>query len=602
MKTYRKIIYLILCFTCLFSYTCVKYLDKTIKADITVDKIFTSFPPFQGFVEKMYYDVIDFTTAGNTDIGFNWDDHTISQPKTSGDLYDGDYMKIADRRGMLGPFICTNGQLALGVERGSVPKCCDGARRSIWDNGWMGIRDANTALAHLGDLNNATDEEKQLLEGQAYFFRGYFHWEIMKQWGGIPYIDTVFSATDKMEVPQLNFYAAAEKVLADLQKAADLLPVDWDNTSVGQVTLGINRERLTKGMALSFIAQVHLWCASPLMNGVSTGSYTYNIDYCKKAAASAWKVIEMANQGVYTLTPWANYSDMFKTNNETEPGIVNEVMFKVPYSNLIARWATMPYQFAIIGGENGFMSPSQNLVELFEMAATGLPINDPASGFDPNNPWVGRDPRFDYNILKDQDRIVLNRNDVIAFAQLYTGGRDRGPGQSMGGFGFKKFVFTDWNTEDNGYGPGRYCLPKLRLAEIYLYYAEAVNEAYGPAGKDPSANLTAIDAVNIIRTRAKMPGVNAKFTGTTEAFRERIRNERAVELCFEAKRRDDLRRWYIAHETKYKDLYSCEFPKDHSQFQNVFAKPIVFDLKHYWFPFPTSQVQLYKGWKQNQGW
>lgn len=597
MKTYRKIIYLFLAFTCFFSYSCEEYLDKTIKADITEDKIFTTFTTYQGFVEKMYYDVIDFTITGNNSMDFNWGDDVIMRSNRR--FHEGDYMSIASGTNS-GPYCATKSRALM---RGFTSASSSYVTKGVWDNGWLGIRDANIALNHLNDLVNATAEEKQLLEGQAHFFRGYFHWEIMKQWGGIPYVDTVFSATDKMQAPQLGFYEAAEKVLADLQKAADLLPVDWDQTTVGQSTLGINRGRLTKGMALAYIAQVQLWCASPLCNGVSTGSYTYNSDYAKKAAASAWKVIEMANTGVYTLTPWANYADIFKKNNRTEPGIVKEVIFKALWQGRNARWFCLQWTFSHIGGENGFTSPSQNLVELFEMKNTGLPISDPASGFNPLNPWTGRDPRFSYNILKDQDRIVENRNDVTAFAQLYTGGRDRGSGQSMGGFGFMKFKFTNWNSADNGWGSsGLFCLPIIRLAEVYLWYAEAVNEAYGPSGKDPNSTLTAIDAVNIVRTRAGMPNVDAKFTGSADAFRERIRNERSIELCHEAKRRDDLRRWYVAHETKYKDLYSCEFPKDHSQFQNVFVKSIVFDLKHYWLPFPTSQVLLYEGWKQNPGW
>jgi starch-binding outer membrane protein, SusD/RagB family len=109
--------------------------------------------------------------------------------------------------------------------------------------------------------------------------------------------------------------------------------------------------------------------------------------------------------------------------------------------------------------------------------------------------------------------------------------------------------------------------------------------------------------VNLVRTRAGMPNVNDKFTGSKENFRERIRNERSVELIFEAKRRDDLRRWHIAHLDKYKDLYGCAFPQDHSYFNNRdYVKSIVFEEKHYWFPFPKSQVTLYEGWKQNPGW
>jgi hypothetical protein len=89
--------------------------------------------------------------------------------------------------------------------------------------------------------------------------------------------------------------------------------------------------------------------------------------------------------------------------------------------------------------------------------------------------------------------------------------------------------------------------PRIRLAEIYLIYAEAVNEAYGPKGIHPGANLSAVDAINIYRQRSKMVNVNGKFTDTKENFRERIRNERAVELAL--KQNDglisDVGMWHI---------------------------------------------------------
>ena len=75
--------------------------------------------------------------------------------------------------------------------------------------------------------------------------------------------------------------------------------------------------------------------------------------------------------------------------------------------------------------------------------------------------------------------------------------------------------------------------PLFRLAELYLDYAEAANEAYGPNTPAPGASLTAVQAINTIRTRAGMPNVNAAFTVDANAFRPRIKNERNVELSYE---------------------------------------------------------------------
>lgn len=595
MKANRKFLYirtfyLILCFICFFLSSCEKYLDKTIKADITSDKIFTTFPTFQGFVEKMYCDVVDCGWYGYNPVWNYGDDVSLTDFYRT--MQDGNYMSIMTTSG---------GSQLTPYTNGSTRSCTTGSK-SVWSNGWMAIRDCNTGLSHIKDLvSTTTDEEKNVLKGQCYFFRAYFHWMIMKQWGNIPYCDTLFRPTDKMEIPQLSIYATAEKVLADFQRAADLLPLDWDATIVGQPTLGINGGRLTKGMAWAFMAEVSMWCGSPLFNGTETGNYVYNIDYCKKAASFAWKVIDLKNQGVYAMEPWATYNQLFKTDDATLPGRSKEVIFRGPFGGVGCDALVRNFILSGIGGEGRFMSVTQNVVELFEME-NGLPINDPASGFVPLDPWNNRDPRFRNAIYVDQDRVVVNRNDAIAFAQFYTGGANRSSTSTETGFGCKKFIFTKWNTYDNQFSGGYITVPILRMADIYLFYAEAANEAYGgPSGKDPAANLTALDAVNIVRNRATMPNVNAKFLNQTD-FRERIRNERSVELAFENKRRDDQRRWYIAHLPQYTNLYSCEFPKDHSSFTKVFLRSIQFQQKHYWFPYPPNQVFLYPGWKQNPGW
>ena len=578
-----------------YSSSCEEYLDKTIEAEVTEEDVFKNFFNYQGFVETAYAQIVDFAFNPWEAPYFNWGDDVVHASRHRF-LQEGDYWPVV------------NGQTRECVYRNRIDKTIFVAGqaidegRGVWDNSWHGIRIANIALEHLDDLIDATPEERDVLEGQAYFFRGYFHWELMKQWGGIPYVEKVFKPADEMKLPKLNFHEAADKVIADLERAVDLLPVDWDNHPAGQRTLGNNRGRITKGMALAFIAQAQLFSGSPLMNGASTGQYTYNEKYLEDAANTAWKIIEMANQGIYELEPFSSYGNLFKSVGETnmEPGVSKEIIFKAPWYGSYSKYYVKPMVFRRVGGADHNSSPSQNLVEMFE-TEKGLPITDPESGFDPANPWKNLDPRFYFNILIDRDPIAIS---FPTNAELYTGGADRKAGDSSTGYGMKKFIDVTWNDFDGGWdgGAGFHCIPVIRLAEIYLYYAEAVNEIYGPQGKINSANLTAVDAVNIIRNRAGMPNVDSKFITSKEVFRDRIRNERAVELVFESKRRDDLRRWYVAHETKYKDLYAIEFPKDHSFFEKRLVKSIVFDQKHYWFPFPKEQVLLYEGWAQNPGW
>ncbi|MGV8094973.1 MAG: RagB/SusD family nutrient uptake outer membrane protein [Mangrovibacterium sp.] len=143
--------------------------------------------------------------------------------------------------------------------------------------------------------------------------------------------------------------------------------------------------------------------------------------------------------------------------------------------------------------------------------------------------------------------------------------------------------------------------PHLRLAEVYLNYAEAVNEAYGPTGSIPGG-ITAAEALNIVRNRAGVPDVDARYLNDKAAFREIARQERAVELCFEGHRWNDLRRWHIAHLLKYREKYHLEFDKEYTYFKKVLDVTTVHDEKHYWLPFEVAQVNMYPEFKQNPGW
>ncbi len=588
MKNYILLFYVLIGIFCFSS--CEKYLEKTPIADVSEKDVFSSFNTYQGYVETMYDDIVDWVHLTTSFGEFNWGDDLIPTQKRG--FIEGDYFWVIGNR--RSPYYNSGAERSNGFWNNNKVR-----RHAIWQNSWYGIRAANIALSHLDDLIDATDEQRNFIEGQAYFFRGYFHWEIMKAWGSIPYVDRVLAADEELRIPQLNLYETSEKVLSDLQKAANLLPVDWDLTKTGQPTLGQNIGRATKGMALSLKTECLLFNASPLFNGVATGSYDYNIDYCKRAAEAAWQVIDLANEGIYGLEPWDTYSDMFFRKDNTLPR-GKEIIFRNQQRGN-TRYFSSSFTFGHIGTDAWYSAPTQNYVDRFEMA-NGLPINDPASGYDPNDPWSNRDPRFDYNILIDKERIIKSLNDDRAFAQLYVGGRERGAPNSLTGYGFKKYWDETINVFDKGWNRYTYEVPKLRMSDLYLMYAEAANEAYGPNGKHPAANLTAVEAVNIIRNRANMPNVHEKFTGDKGAFRGRIWNERAVELAFEAKRWYDLRRWHVAHLPEYRELYALEFDKEHSYFKRVLVRTIEFTEKHYWLPFPTAQVNLYPEWKQNPGW
>ncbi len=588
--------------------SCEDYLDKAPESEISDSDVYSKFNTFQGFIEDIYQCVVDVANRDIHGMGnWNWGDDVVgAQGKRMGDFaINGDYMTWRDTD--VSPFFAGSKQTGNGESGNGRSK------RGYWDHGWLGIRKANMALANLDQLvepygSASLEEQKNLIAGQAYFFRGYFHFEIMRAWGGIPYIDQMLMPDMEMTFPRLSYAETAEKAALDFEMAANLLPEDWDDIATGQITAGKNEGRLTKGAAYGYLGKNWLYAASPLMNGVSTGNYEYNIEYCKRAAQAFMEVIKLADKGVYGLVPFSEYSNNFYKNDNTAPWTV-ETIFKNPvYGH--SQWNHGSEILVYCGGWSNYASPTENYVENFGMA-NGLPISvkgygDVAdSGYDPSDPWTGRDPRFYYNILIDGDQIVESDAAPRKTAQLYVGGEDRSAGNSVTGYGYRKFHHLRRNNKDDGMKNSFYMqCPQMRLADVYLMYAEAVNEAYGPnvAPVDIPDGLTAAEAVNRVRARAGVPDVDSRFLTDKTLFREIIRQERAVELAFEGHRWYDLRRWYIAHEKEYKELYALEFDAGHTYFKKVLYQTKTFEMKHYWLPFESSQVSIYPGFYQNPGW
>ncbi|MEA4935848.1 MAG: RagB/SusD family nutrient uptake outer membrane protein [Paludibacter sp.] len=571
--------------------SCESYLDKAPEVNISEKDVFKKFNTFQGYLEDIYQCVPDETLGRSAEMNWNYADDVLCTDRNmlSRHFDAGDYWYWEDQN--YSPFwgdISVNNNNSQGI-------------KGYWQNGWYGIRKTNVVLAHLKDLVSPTQEERNLLAGQAYFFRGYLHFEILRAWGGVAYIDTVYYPSDNMKLPRLSYQETANKVTTDLRRAAELLPANWDETTVGKATLGSNAGRITKMAAYGYLGKNLLYAASPLMNGITTGNYVYNEEICKEAAVALLEVIKLADQGYCGLETWENYYKNFYTL-KAEPPIGKEIIFNNPVYRSNKRWRYGDFSMTYLGGWGTYSSPTENYVENFGMA-NGLPIDEGDSGYNPQDPWTNRDPRFYYNILKDGDRMIVKANNTNpdAFAKLYVGGRHRDAQNSITGYGYTKFRNIVCNTVDDGWNSYTWECPNMRLADVYLMYAEAVNEAYGPTGSAPGG-ITAAEAVNIVRKRANVPNVDARFLIDKGKFREFLRKERAVELAFESHRWYDNRRQYIAHLPKYKEKYTLDFDQGHTYFKKTLHTTIIFDKKHYWLPFPKNQVNLYPEFKQNPGW
>lgn len=610
--------------------SCEDYLEKTHESTVSEEDAFKTFRTFQGFTEELYYCLPDHAHCYWQN-SFNWgEDEIISFGK---DYFMGYKIDLGDFWGWQSGF---DGWGCCWMDGSNVSSTStDRTQKKFWPLAWYGIRKTNVGLANLDKLINATDEERNLIEGQLYFFRGWFHLMLIEYFGGMPYIDTVLSASEPLSNPRLSYQECADRIAKDLRRAADLLPIDWDKTTAGAATLGNNQQRINKIMALAFLGKNYLWAGSPLMNYASQGSRTYNADYCKKAADTFAELLKLVESGQtqYALVDFDHYSDIFYTyqQNAMNPGST-EAIFQSPMYDwwMGSGWSLGP-QFvgSNQSGETNstLFTPTANYVNYFGMA-NGLPLDDPDSGFDPEYPWRDRDPRFYNDFIYDGVQTIENLsalsadqrdNQKIQYANLYTGGNYRDEvNESRTGYLLRKFTPLAVNYYDQGirdYGDALTIqISWMRLADVYLMYAEAAANGYGSATSSaPGFSLTAVDAINRIRERAGVADVNSKYTGNLDDFNSEVRRERAVELAYEGFRFNDLRRWLLLTVYPYNIKTSQEFDRvelntddpTQSRVANWREEEILrrnLSEKHYWMPLKTNDVTIYPEFYQNPGW
>lgn len=618
----NKIIYILSMFfiVCFTLTSCTDYLDRDSDSVLSEEDAFKNFNNFQGFIEVMY-NVIPDIAKHNWVSSFNWGEDEVI---TTG---NGEYLM---------GYAIDGGNYRSYINKGDCfldrNWSVDGDRfkKSLWGGGWYAIRQANLGLEALekGMLKDATQEEQNFIKGQLYFFRAWFYFQLTSYWGGLPYLESVIAPDAQFNLPCETYQENAEKMAADFQRAADLLPIDWDNTATGSRTKGNNALRPNKIWALSYLGKTLLYAGSPLMeNGADNNNRSYNSEYCKRAADVLGQVLNMveSNQTQYALVDFDNYSTLFytKEQNWLMPGGTEAIM-RSPTYGADSYWRQMnSYQLqAICEGDGIILCPAANYVNYFGMQ-NGLPLDDPNSHFSRSQPWKDRDPRFYNNFIYDGVKMIKSPSSFkeYEYANLYEGGNccDDPRKTSRTGYFNYKFIPLGANKDDADYGYGKathFHLSWLRLAEVYLLYAEAVAQGYGSANSNSATfPKSAVYAVNVIRERAGVDPVADSYTNDLEKFMSEVRRERAVELAFEGHRFHDLRRWKLLTEYPYNIKTMQKFdraeafdpeadPKERKvvNFREEIVTQRKLSSKHYWLPFKTEDVTIYPEFYQNPGW
>lgn len=480
------------------------------------------------------------------DIGFvfnkqRWDTHGNTEHSTD----DAEYSLSGTSRPDV---ILYNGTVSPTNYGTTTPTLAD-----YWTVPYTNIRRCNLLLQQMSNTP-LSEFRKSRMRGEARCLRAWYYMQLLIVYGGVPNVgDNVYDIEANVNVPRSNFDSLVTYLSNELDAAAQLLPSPTA-TSLPDGWDAIDYGRVTKGTCMGLKSRLLLYAASPLFNGGANTtdanvakivSYpTYNVSYWQAAADAALAVI---NSGYYSLyvdnTTQAGYGfyKMFLTR------VNSEIIFgKYRPSNKDFEYYYNP---PTRSGAN-YTRATQNIVDAFPMI-NGKAITDATSGYNAQNPYVNRDPRFRYTIIYNGSKYATNTNvqdyvwtfnNLPASTATTYQTSDAYSASANTGLYVRKMCDSTVSYGGSAAGPDR-TWPLMRYAEILLNYAEAINEV--------GQTSLAYDKLKMIRDRAGItPGTDGlygmKANMTQAEMRTFIQNERHIELAYEDHRYNDIRRWKIA--------------------------------------------------------
>jgi starch-binding outer membrane protein, SusD/RagB family len=336
--------------------------------------------------------------------------------------------------------------------------------------------------------------------------------------------------------------------------------------------------KITRGAALALKSRVLLYAASPLFLKPDdlTDAKTSDADKWKAAADAAKAVIDL---GPNTYSLVAGYTSLYNS-------IANTELILARRYNAANSFERASYPVGYDQGQSG-TTPSQNLVDAYEMKdGTAFSWSNPAQAAEP---YKGRDDRLAQTIL------LNNTSFKGRPVEAWAGGRDgRGVDRATKtGYYLRKNVAEDVNLVTNT--TKIHAWPLFRLAEIYLSYAEALNE-YDPG------NSNILTYLNKVRVRGGQPPILTVLS--QDEMRNKIHNERRIELAFEEHRFWDVRRWKDGTQYFSAPLRGVQITKASNgtfQYAPVEVETRNWAPKMNWYPVPQNELIKSK-WKQNPGW
>ncbi|MBR5083471.1 MAG: RagB/SusD family nutrient uptake outer membrane protein [Prevotella sp.] len=512
---------------------------------------------------------------------------------------------------------------------------------SQWDACKDGIQYVNLFLTKVDKVKwapSAASKQQMFidrLKGEALGLRALFYYYLLMAHGGyaddgilygVPLLTEPEDGSSDFNQPRATFAECVQQCFTDCDNAMSLLPYDYvDAGSIDEIpaayrnlgaelsgynlVFGAKSFGLLSGkIAEAIKAQVALLAASPAFreqSGVTSA----------QAATLAANVLKGIG-GLEGFDPTGNIWYKNKTKLELSAAEMPEMLWREDHhKNADQEKENFPP--TLYG--NGRVNPSQNLVDAFPMRS-GLPITAPNSGYDPQNPYANRDPRLSDNVLVNgtsfRRTVVITGNYPNEKSET-DDNLNKKPGYSTHtGYYLLKLLRDDVNPQPSSLIEQQHIYPRIRYTEIFLAYAEAANDAWGPKADPTGVGFTAYDVIKAIRERAGLAtneigqplaegDVYLEECATDQTkMRDLIRNERRIELCFENKRFWDLRRWLLPINEPIRGMNIDRNEETGELTYTVIeVEKRAYDNSYQCYgPIPKGEVLKWSKLKQNKGW
>lgn len=508
-----------------------------------------------------------------------------------------------------------------------------------WTNGFSAIQYINIVLAQVDKMKFSEDSLmnkmfKERIKGEAYGLRALHYYYLLQSHAGwvkgkllgVPIYLTEQVSTSDFNVQRADFNTCITQIYKDMDSAYVRLPLDYTDlpnlaaiparyaslklTSVSQYNtcMGVKFLGLISGRIVNaYRSKTALLAASPAF---ADGSANGSAGKWEDAAILSADLIntKLGTKGVAGLaanglTWYTNTAEISGLSGGSNPP---EILWRSGTSNNNTEEGNN-FPPSLYG--NGRINPTQNLVDAFP-DKNGYPITDPTTVYVSTNPYANRDPRLKLFILVNGEKAGVT-NVAIDISGSTGDGKDavnKTQTSTRTGYYMKKLLRQDVNYNPSGRNTQLHYKPRIRYTEIYLNFAEAANEAWGPLADPKGYGYSAYDVIKAIRKRAL--GLTAdpyleSIKADKAQMRQLIRNERRLELCFEGFRFYDLRRWKVS-------LSELAAPAKGITVTGNLASPVysastvvenrAYQDYMYYGPIPYSETLKFSNLLQNDNW